>query len=1007
MNTITTQTIASTKTRSSTNSNLVQAWAEWADAGCHVHPATANGEKRPFSYEGASPYTDDDGNHGWGYKRIRDGDLPAVTLDQFAEMVKAGEVDGFGVFCGQPSGNLEMLEVEGRAFELLATVKRHAAQFGHGAVELLARVANGCVQRSPSGGVHFLYRVDGGARGNVKLARRPDPDVAGGALVLAETRGQGGWFVAGPSGGRTHRSGKPYKVERGSPATIPTITAAERDTLYALFRMLDEMPPEPTPEERPKVERKPGDPLRPGDDYNERVEWDDILIPAGWTKGKRSNGRQFWRRPGKSKGEGCSATTTETGFYCFSTSAGLPTETPLSKFAFFAHSHHQGNFRIASTALRMQGYGDDRNTPPAASVFQAGAAEPVADQPAIVGEVVPYKPKRSEKWGNLTVEMRWSRLNKQVVTIHDGDVVTEVGELKIETLSAREKFVKKAAKRSGGNADELDRLLVTMASEGCPPPPAPVSVQALATPVSYPDEIDGRPAVVVGGSGQSRSTALDRCQILVASEFYQADESLVSVDVCSNRGTKVVRKITVERLAAWLDTNVAFYGIDSESGEPRMLACPDWLSRRMFNLQAFAAIRPVNGIATGPFMRPDGSIGGYQSGYDDQTGVVVSTSGEWPTISDRPTLADAQAAVDTLLDAVKTFPFRGRIDRSVWLASVLTTVARRAFFGPAPMFVATAPLMGAGKSLLQQAASWIATGTDAPAAKLGNNDVENEKVIGAILAERPTCLVFDNVAGTLGDPTVDRMLTADVITTRQLGQSSMITVRNAFVAFANGNNLTPKGDIGRRILHMRLEPDNDRPHETQHKADFRETIMARRRELLAAALTILRYGMTMENPPTIRRLGSFGRWGAVVQTALVAVGQPDPAESQGEMLSDAQDIVGELVAAITDAIPDFRDTAARLVERAFERNTFGVNGFIDDTASGSRLRDAIDAVVEQHRGGRSGRLEDMRATIMLRVVEAIRDRWFGDCRLVRDTKSKHGRRWKVERRGDAHEPLAD
>jgi|GEM_PF-5568651 len=641
----------------------------------------------------------------------------------------------------------------------------------------------------------------------------------------------------------------------------------------------------------------------------------------------------------------------------------------------------------------------------AASLVQtitAPGSDAEAAETPMVGELVPYNgPIRNAKWGDLDIEMRWTRHDRQSVTILRGEVVIGMAEMKVATLSTREKFVRKVAKMVDEDAGELDRLLVTMAREGCPKPP-----ESRMT-ISCPDEIEGKPAVLVACSGKSRSIALDRCQILVASEFYQADESLVSVDVCSNRGTMIVRKITVERLAAWLDANVAFYGIDSETDEKVLVACPDWLSRRMFNLQAFAAIRPVNGIATGPFMRPDGSIGGYQSGYDDQTGVVVSTSGEWPTIPDRPTLADAQAAVATLLDAVKTFPFRGDIDRSVWLASVLTTVARRAFLGPAPMFVATAPLMGAGKSLLQQAASWIATGADAPAAKLGNNDVENEKVIGAILAERPTCLVFDNVAGTLGDPTVDRMLTADVITTRQLGQSSMITVKNAFVAFANGNNLTPKGDIGRRILHMRLEPDNDRPHETQHKNDFRETIMARRRELLAATLTILRYGMTLETPPPIRRLGSFGRWGAVVQTALVAVGQPDPAESQGEMLSDAQDIVGELVAAIADAIPDFRDTAARLVERAFERNTFGGGGFIDDTAAGSRLRDAIDAVVEQHRGGRSGRLEDMRATIMLRVVEAIRDRWFADYRLVRDTKSKHGRRWRVERRGDAWEPSAD
>jgi hypothetical protein len=312
--------------------------------------------------------------------------------------------------------------------------------------------------------------------------------------------------------------------------------------------------------------------------------------------------------------------------------------------------------------------------------------------------------------------------------------------------------------------------------------------------------------------------------------------------------------------------------------------------------------------------------------------------------------------------------------------------------------------MGSGKSLLQQAASWIATGADAPAAKLSGSDVENEKVIGALLSTRPTCIVFDNVSGTLGDPTVERVLTADVFMSRILGQSTMAAVRNTFVAFANGNNLAPRGDIGRRILHMRLEPDNDRPHEKQHEKDFRSVILERRPELLEAALTVLRYGMGMAKPPKFRRIGSYGRWGSVVQAALVAAGQPDPAESQGEMLSEGQDVVGELVAAIADAVPEFRDTAGRLVERAFERNTFGGGGYIDDTASAGRLRDAIDAVVEQHRGERRGRVDDLRSPTVLRVLEAIRDRWFADCRMVRDAKSKHGRRWRVERRGDSWEP---
>lgn len=341
---------------------LVQAWCEWSDAGCHVHPCKADGSKYPVSVdEGSHEIDDATGKRGWGYGRIRDGDLPAITLDQFAEMLKAGTVDGFGVFCGPPSGELEMLEIEGRAVELLAKVKAYADEHGDDAPDVLDRVSHGCVQRSPSGGIHFLYRVDGDACGNVVLAARPNDTTKNGRLVLAETRGTGGWFVAAPSGGRTHKSGRPYTLLRGSPASIPTITPDERDTLYTLFRLLDEMPAETPVERKPHRERQPGEPLRPGDDFNIRGSWETIL--KGWKKGKHVGGRQHWTRPGKDNGT--SATTTESVLCCFSESAGLPAfntktrENALSKFSVYAALHHDGDFSAAASELRRQGYGDD------------------------------------------------------------------------------------------------------------------------------------------------------------------------------------------------------------------------------------------------------------------------------------------------------------------------------------------------------------------------------------------------------------------------------------------------------------------------------------------------------------------------------------------------------------------------------------------------------------------------------------------------------------------------
>lgn len=144
----------------------------------------------------------------------------------------------------------------------------------------------------------------------------------------------------------------------GGPASIPTITREERDALHHLFSMFDEIPKvEYLAEE---IKTKPDGPLSPGDDYNRKVSWNQILEPLGWTKVYSTrDGVTAWRRPGKS--EGISATTNHAGtdkFYCFTTSSVFESETSYSKFAAYALIEHNGDFRAAAKALRALGYGE-------------------------------------------------------------------------------------------------------------------------------------------------------------------------------------------------------------------------------------------------------------------------------------------------------------------------------------------------------------------------------------------------------------------------------------------------------------------------------------------------------------------------------------------------------------------------------------------------------------------------------------------------------------------------
>ncbi len=276
-----------------------------------------------------------------------------------------GPSTGIGIVCGEISGRLEALEFEGRAVNegLWQDFNNLADQTG--LRDLVDRIKHGYGERTPSGGHHLLYRCPDGVEGSVKLAKRPATeeeaaeDVRAGGdpapRVLIETRGQGGYVIVAPSGGRVHPTGLDYRLVYGGFDSIVTITAAERAGLHELARSLDRMPHVAI---EPSAEARSGS-GRPGDDFAARTTWAEILEPHGWHPlFIAADGNQHWRRPGKDRGT--SATVNERGegvLYVFSTSTIFDAERAYSKFAAYTVLNHNGDFAAAARALRGQGYG--------------------------------------------------------------------------------------------------------------------------------------------------------------------------------------------------------------------------------------------------------------------------------------------------------------------------------------------------------------------------------------------------------------------------------------------------------------------------------------------------------------------------------------------------------------------------------------------------------------------------------------------------------------------------
>lgn len=337
---------------------LLDAALAFHAARCCIVPARKDGSKRPFD----------------SWKKY---ETQRPTVEQIHAWLGKGSYDGFGIVCGHVSGGLEMLELEGRAIAegVLTEFVKHLDDHGFGA--LWARITAGYTEVSAGGGLHILYRVDGEMRRNTKFAARPayDDELTDAERevltkhpdkvfprVLLETRGEGGYVVVAPSAGRTHPTGKAWRLVSGGPATIETVSEEERDALHAIASLCDRMPDTAPPIPNQTVgTARDDDVLRPGDDYNRRADWTEILEPHGWRHTRTFGRARGWCRPGKG-GPHVSATTGRNdadNLYVFSSSTEFDTEKPYSKFAVYAALEHRGNYGAAASDLRAQGYGGE------------------------------------------------------------------------------------------------------------------------------------------------------------------------------------------------------------------------------------------------------------------------------------------------------------------------------------------------------------------------------------------------------------------------------------------------------------------------------------------------------------------------------------------------------------------------------------------------------------------------------------------------------------------------
>jgi hypothetical protein len=405
------------------------------------------------------------------------------------------------------------------------------------------------------------------------------------------------------------------------------------------------------------------------------------------------------------------------------------------------------------------------------------------------------------------------------------------------------------------------------------------------------------------------------------SERAAADEKVKPIR--RRKGGLVIAEVATPSLREYLSRAARWFVGKREVMPPKWLA-ETLAARGQWNFPELV------GFAECPMFRMDGSLL-TKSGYDAASGLFCDFAPEVAglDVPDSPTQADAQAALAVMSSILAEFPFAGECHRAAALSLFLTVVVRNAIDGPCPLFAVDSPTPGSGKGLLVDCAAIMAIGRRATAmSQADNREEEGKRIMSIGLAGDPLVLI-DNVKRPLGSGHLEAALTSwPTYAGRILGKNQIPHVPLQCVWMVTGNNVKPASDdMARRILPIRITPGDERPEErTFAIPKLREHVLARRRELVRAALVVVGAWLVAGKPEEshfgLRPMGSFEEWSQWVRCAIVHAGAPDPLEGQKDV-RDSSEVaaLGRLLAALESMYGDQPFTTAKLAGRLKQNGT--------------------------------------------------------------------------------------
>jgi hypothetical protein len=334
--------MSATSTKSKPSLSPAETARAYIAAGFSVIPISLDGSKRPDWRMLPREWIDAEAKYKPSWKPFQDRLAEDAELQRWYDSTTPA---GIGIVCGTISGGLVVIDID--------ELNLYAPWCECVEAECPGLIARLTVVQTPRPGFQVYCRVP-------DLIEFPHNDKLAtdeGGKVLIETRAEGGYVLAPGSPPECHPSGREYQLHSGPAiSALNLLTPDELEVLLACARSFHRHATDST---------NGASGYRPGDAYNERVSWDDVLTPHGWQRGRQSGDVIYWRRPSKDA-PGHSATsgrcrTPRRGdlLYVFSSNAApFESEKSYSKFEAYTVLNHSGDYKVAAAALARCGFGD-------------------------------------------------------------------------------------------------------------------------------------------------------------------------------------------------------------------------------------------------------------------------------------------------------------------------------------------------------------------------------------------------------------------------------------------------------------------------------------------------------------------------------------------------------------------------------------------------------------------------------------------------------------------------